>query len=307
MKDREDWTNLENFVNLYDEVAQAMQRLKTFKKDPNDEDVNKDAREKAYEYTGRDIVTVDNQGREVSPAPKEVRKVLKTWKESALDTVLDFGAKNLEGILKDIEAEELPSVLVGAFPFEDGYADAAKLHQEYNDMQSLLGRYKGAKKSAQKVALLQEMKKKTPETLKAGINAKNEARKSEGAKNIISDKNIDKWAKTLAELGAVNPNFVEGSFKRSIAEKYDQLAKELGGESGVREYVIKSIAKLNEKYDYAKADEDREDKLAKEATTPHDRQLHSDKKDEYKAVRKQYEGMREQFYQGLYGIIRSRK
>lgn len=302
-------TKLEDFIELHDDVAKAEQRLQTLDQNPNDKDVHDDVIDYAMKYTGQNIVTLDNEGKMVEPTPEVKRAVLEAWHDSALDTVLDFGAVHLEDILKEVDLKKFDQVLLNTIPYkEDGYQDVAKLHKEYLELYNIAAKYHQASEqgsSGQKVAALQAMRKRTPEALKERIKAHNKKRQKSDFKDVLDESGIERWADALAYVGMVNPSFAVQAFEQSVKAKYDAIVSALGGESGVKEYVRRSTEDMNKQFRIAKANESEESKKMKEATEHDERQEHSDKKDKYKAERKKYEKGRERFYGGLHQIARA--
>ena len=295
-----DKTHLEEFVTLYDEVAKAEQRLEALEHNPHDKNANEDAITYATNFCGRNILTQDEHGNMVLPQPSEVRTITETWRDNAQDTAIRFASKNLEELLEQVDSKKLPSVFLNTMPIPKYDSDAAKLHTEFRGITNVLHAYEQAAKENDSEGVknaVQAMRKATPDLYRAKIQEMNEARKKAGSEEVLSEESIERCVNAMYYIGMLHSGFVVQAFEQGRAEKYNQIVNKLG-ESGIRKYIKASVDEIVEEFD---------DWENKETAEKKSKDMDPDKVDEFKAKRKQYEGMRNGFYRrGLYAIVRAK-
>ncbi len=284
---------LEKFVELYDDVASAEQRLKAFRQNPYNKDAYSDVLKQAIQMGGRDPRSINPQTGAVEElSPRTIQELLLAWYNTAKTTSINYADSNLEQILKELDKEKFSNILLFTLPSDkECYSEVARLHGEYAEMHNTLEVYKRSEEQEQKLAAIGAMQKKSSVLIKERIEKLNEKRRENGEDTILDEKGIEMWTNAFTYIAMINPGFALQVYGEGIQEKYDAIKEKLGDESKIGDYIAQSVKDLS-----FQITEDRE-KAGRETD--------EDKKKELENKADKYDNARQRFCEGLYRAARN--
>ena len=282
---------LEDFVEMYDEVAKAKGRIAAIEKNPYDEDAYNDGIKQASKILGADPRVPDEKGNIPELSPRTIRGFLEAWVKSAKSTTLAQAEANLESILDKIDSDKFSDVLMSTTPYKGSeYKDVGELHQEYLQMQQILHTYKNTQDVEQKQGLAEVMRKKVPKLVEERIREYNEERKAQGDITALDEKGIKMWTGVLSYLAAGSSQFAVQIYGNGVERQFEKIKSRLSGNK-IKDYVAQSAKDISGKYTDAQNDFNAETDV--------------DKKKKYETAAKKLNSTREGFYEGLYQVAKA--